>query len=661
VQFVDPSGTHASGYFRTTGFTQNSNDATPVSVPPNATGIDIQLPPGYSISGTVTGPGGTPLPDVWVDACDSTCGGASTAADGTYTVGGLASGAYTLQFHDPSGHAFGFYGTTGFTPNGDNASPVNVPPNASGIDVQLPLGYSISGRVTGPGGIPLPGINVNACPDAGGPCYYSDTTAADGTYTHVDLIPAGSYRVQFSDPNATYVFAYYTTTGSTPNWSDATLVSVPPNASGIDVQLLQGFNISGMVTGLGNAPLANVWVCAWSTDGGSCDWTLTAADGTYRTGALVAGSHKVQFYPNGTYANGYYSATGFTSSWDLATPINVPPNASGINVQLPLAFSISGTVRGSGGAPLANVLVEACLSSAWGCDDSSIASSVSTAVDGTYTISDIAAGTYKVSFQDSGHVYATGYYATAGYTATWDTATQVSVPPSLAGINVQLPVGYKISGTVTGPGATPLLGINVIACDWFCTVASTAANGTYSLGGLAVGSYTVQFDDPSGTYAFGFYSAAGLVHNWAAATPISVPPSRTGINVQLPLTGATYYSLTPARMLDTRDGTGLTGKFTSATPRSLAVSGHNGVPATAIAVTGNLTVTGQSSPGFAALTTVSTPAPTTSTLNFPLGDNRANGVTAPLGPGGVLWMTYMGQVGGATTDLIFDVTGYFLP
>jgi hypothetical protein len=36
-------------------------------------------------------------------------------------------------------------------------------------------------------------------------------------------------------------------------------------------------------------------------------------------------------------------------------------------------------------------------------------------------------------------------------------------------------------------------------------------------------------------------------------------------------------------------------------------------------------------------------------------------VTAPLGSGGVLWITYVGQVGGATADVIFDVTGYFEP
>ena len=53
-------------------------------------------------------------------------------------------------------------------------------------------------------------------------------------------------------------------------------------------------------------------------------------------------------------------------------------------------------------------------------------------------------------------------------------------------------------------------------------------------------------------------------------------------------------------------------------------------------------------------------SPTSSTLNFPLGDNRANGVTVALGAGGRLSATYV-AVGGATTHLIFDVTGYFVP
>jgi hypothetical protein len=49
-----------------------------------------------------------------------------------------------------------------------------------------------------------------------------------------------------------------------------------------------------------------------------------------------------------------------------------------------------------------------------------------------------------------------------------------------------------------------------------------------------------------------------------------------------------------------------------------------------------------------------------STLNFPLGDTRANGVTVALGTGGTLSVTYVAAAG-KTVQVIFDVTGYFTP
>ena len=64
------------------------------------------------------------------------------------------------------------------------------------------------------------------------------------------------------------------------------------------------------------------------------------------------------------------------------------------------------------------------------------------------------------------------------------------------------------------------------------------------------------------------------------------------------------------------------------------------MPAGATAVTGNLTVTGQTSGGFLFIGPVATNNPTSSTLNFPLGDDRANAVTVALGPDGTLSITY---------------------
>ncbi len=172
------------------------------------------------------------------------------------------------------------------------------------------------------------------------------------------------------------------------------------------------------------------------------------------------------------------------------------------------------------------------------------------------------------------------------------------------------------------------------------------------------GDYTAMTVDPVDDCTFWYtnqyYSsqANGTSGNWQ---------TRIG-SFKFPSCGATYVSLTPARILDTRFGNGLSGTFSSMVARTFAVTGHGDVPAGAVAVTGNLTVTNQTSPGFVALTPDPNNNPPTSTLNFPLADNRANGVTVALSGTGTLSATYSGEAGpSATTDLIFDVTGYFVP
>jgi hypothetical protein len=128
-------------------------------------------------------------------------------------------------------------------------------------------------------------------------------------------------------------------------------------------------------------------------------------------------------------------------------------------------------------------------------------------------------------------------------------------------------------------------------------------------------------------------------------------------------TAGTYHAITPARVLDTRNGTGgLSGPFTNHAARTFQVTGgSSGVPAGAIAVTGNLTVTGQTSSGYLFIGPAATNNPTSSTLNFPLGDDRANAVTVALGTGGTLSITFVAPSNGPTAHAIFDVTGYFTP
>ncbi len=151
-----------------------------------------------------------------------------------------------------------------------------------------------------------------------------------------------------------------------------------------------------------------------------------------------------------------------------------------------------------------------------------------------------------------------------------------------------------------------------------------------------------------------------------SATYLSTPGNTTNLVFDVTgyfvpdMTGATYHALTPARILDTRVGNGLSGRFTAGVPRAFQVSGRGGVPAGATAVTGNLTVTDQTFGWAVYLGPVATPNPTSSTINFTAGQVVSNGVTVALASDGSLSATYLSTPGN-TTNLVFDVTGYFTP
>ena len=144
-----------------------------------------------------------------------------------------------------------------------------------------------------------------------------------------------------------------------------------------------------------------------------------------------------------------------------------------------------------------------------------------------------------------------------------------------------------------------------------------------------------------------------------AGNPLAKPEGGFGATSPVATSPSTYVALSPARLLDTRVGNGLSGAFSAGVARTFQVTGRGGVPANAIAVSGNLTVTGQTAAGYVYLGPLPTPSPSSSTLNFPLGDDRANAVTVALSPTGSLSATYAAAAG--STQLVFDVTGYFVP
>lgn len=146
-------------------------------------------------------------------------------------------------------------------------------------------------------------------------------------------------------------------------------------------------------------------------------------------------------------------------------------------------------------------------------------------------------------------------------------------------------------------------------------------------------------------------SAAGLAN---AATP-------SAVSAVTPV-GGTYQTVAPARVLDTRVGTGAPkAPVGPGGTISLSMLGTAGVPMTGVsAVVLNLTVTAATKPSYLTVWPAGTTRPTASSINFVAGTNRANLVTMPLGTvgtntGKVSIFNNLGSV-----QVIADVMGYYV-
>jgi hypothetical protein len=120
---------------------------------------------------------------------------------------------------------------------------------------------------------------------------------------------------------------------------------------------------------------------------------------------------------------------------------------------------------------------------------------------------------------------------------------------------------------------------------------------------------------------------------------------------------ASFTSLTPARILDTRDGTGgIATKVGPATPVDVTVAGRGGVPATGVgAVVLNVTVTEPSAQSWLSVFPSGQPLPLSSNLNFLPGQDVPNLVVAKVGAGGKVNIY---NAGGAA-HLVADVAGWY--
>ena len=313
-----------------------------------------------SISGRVTTASGTPIADVVVEAYwewgEWTECYAWTAADGTYTIVGLPPGLFYIGTWNEKNYVDEWYNNLVRLGRlfGEGATLIDInSADATGKDFQLAAGRSISGKVTGPGGVSLSDLEVDVCDQSGNWLGVLDVTASNGTYTVGGLV-SGSYKLcTFNDQN--YVDEWYDNVIYQSNWkgAGATLVNIASaNVTGKNFQLAQGLQIEGHVYhDPGLAYLPDVWVEVFEVSGeptGKGAWTNYqghfAIDGLARGRNYHVGTRNDQHYVDEWFAS--HSGKVLRAGNDEAVGAWLVPDQIGnyLTFVLDPGFTVSGNI-----------------------------------------------------------------------------------------------------------------------------------------------------------------------------------------------------------------------------------------------------------------------------------------------------------------------------
>jgi hypothetical protein len=681
LEFSDDSNTYGRGWYTNAympvdwaptadqGFITDGYYASRLFVvSAGLSGIDIALPLVTHISGTLSDAGshaglGGILVDIYSIFGFYYARTTSTGGGG-YSIA-VAPSKYHEWYGDPTQvHAAVWYRDSGVTYDWTNWSTINAQSDVTGVDAALPLALHISGTVSDGSSHGLPGIEVDICIGAYWGCIRTDT---DATGAYSLAVAPNPYGVHFWDPGRTRAPGWYSTGGLTGDAALAGNVTITTTGqTGIDAQLPIATSLAGKVTMGPLEPAEFVEVDAY-VNGSFYDYAMTDATGDYSL-PVVPGTYDVHFSdPLGFLAGGWYSESGLVYERSTSDHLEVGSSGlAGIDIVLPAAARITGTVTGGDGPPLQGICVGAFEQSpgtnwAW----------TYTAADGSYQLV-VPPGGYKLMFNEpgvcpqleigwisslSGYYYGAGYYTAGGLVDIGGSdagdVVQVLDAADTTGIDAALPT---VPGRPRNVTATPTVGGVIVswtapASDNGRPVTGYRVTGTVGSSCSTTGAMSCKVAwmvGASQTFAVQAQNAIG------DGLPASSAPVRQD---QIP---ATYHALPPSRIVDTRIELG-SWALGSRSKATYMVAGHGGVPPTAIAVTGNVTIVGQTGGGYVSMAPSLTNGvqPSTSTINFPSGDIRANGVTIPLTAAGTIDAMYWTSSWSDRTELIFDVTGYF--
>ena len=251
-----------------------------------------------------------------------------------------------------------------------------------------------------------------------------------------------------------------------------------------DVALDTGAIIFGHVTDSSSAALANVMVWDYDLAGKSIryHYSRTDADGNFGLSGVPIGGAKLRFNKSGYAVEHYDDKYTFGTADTLATVAG--ETISGLNVQLGVGGTISGTVtNGQGTGLVIPVRLYSVLDGTW-----TYAGVSSVTGTGNYSFYNVKPGDYKVFFRATGTAYASEWYGDA---ATFAAATVVNVTEggTTSGIDAQLAapeINLKQGATDIAAGGTYGFGLKIVGAesDAVFTIENTSTADTLTLTGL---------------------------------------------------------------------------------------------------------------------------------------------------------------------------------
>ena len=254
-------------------------------------GVDLAIPSGGQISGTVYDSQGTAVTGgtVYVRHATETWIQANTTvdADGTYLATGLAPGDYTVQTTS-SGWASQVLADTVVVLEGTLTA---------GVDVALAEEAILSGIVTA-GGVPLESVSIRAMAVLGG-LSTSTTTDENGEF-QAEALGEGEHRLYLQPPDDRYITGYLCGDDLCASPMDGDVFAL---AHGVQtavgtIALPEAAVLTGRITEANTGrPLGRIYVTAMAVEDGSTKLKTTDEEGVYRFGGMAAGAFQLMAEP----------------------------------------------------------------------------------------------------------------------------------------------------------------------------------------------------------------------------------------------------------------------------------------------------------------------------------------------------------------------------